>query len=105
MPKPAPRRWPRAPRVKIDTPALFGSIALKGGRIDDVALKAYRETTDPTSPNIVLLSPMGAPAPYYAETGFLAAAAGENLALPRADTLWRADRDTLTPRCAGDAQL
>jgi YidC/Oxa1 family membrane protein insertase len=86
-----------SPRVKLDTPALFGSIALKGGRLDDISLKLYRETTDPHSPNIVLLTPMGAPAPYYAETGFLAAAAGENLALPRADTLWQADREALTP--------
>ncbi|WP_036258507.1 membrane protein insertase YidC, partial [Methylocapsa aurea] len=85
-----------SPRIKLDTPALFGSIALKSGRIDDVSLKAYRETTDPSSPNIVLLSPAGSPHPYYAEAGFLAAP-GEALALPRADTLWRADREALTP--------
>jgi YidC/Oxa1 family membrane protein insertase len=85
-----------SPRVKLDTPALFGSIALKGARLDDVSLKAYRETVDPNSPNIVLLSPPGAPDAYYAEAGFLAPA-GENVALPRPDTLWRADRETLTP--------
>jgi YidC/Oxa1 family membrane protein insertase len=83
------------PRVRLDTKALGGSIALKGGRIDDVSLKAYRETTDPKSPNIVLLSPLGSPAPYYAETGFLAEA-GEAAALPGQDSLWRADRETLT---------
>ncbi|VFU10387.1 Membrane protein insertase YidC [Methylocella tundrae] len=86
-----------SPRVKIETPAIFGSLALKGARIDDVALKAYRETVDPDSPNIVLLSPPGAPDAYYAEAGFLSDA-GAALALPRADTLWRADRDTLTPQ-------
>ncbi|MGA2638626.1 membrane protein insertase YidC [Methylocella sp.] len=86
-----------SPRVKIDTPALSGSLALKGARLDDVALKAYRETTNPSSPNIVLFSPAGAPDAYYAEAGFLAAS-GETLALPRADTLWQADRDTLTPQ-------
>jgi YidC/Oxa1 family membrane protein insertase len=85
-----------SPRVALDTPALYGSIALKGGRIDDVSLKAYRETTNPSSPHIVLLSPAGAPEPYYAEAGFLAAQS-EPLALPRADTLWRADRAALTP--------
>ncbi|WOJ88832.1 membrane protein insertase YidC [Methylocapsa polymorpha] len=83
------------PRIKLDTKALFGSISLKGGRIDDVSLKAYRETPDPHSPNIVLLSPLGSPAPYYAETGFFAAP-GETLALPRQDALWTADRETLT---------
>jgi YidC/Oxa1 family membrane protein insertase len=59
----------RSPRVAIDTPALAGSINLRGGRIDDVALKQYRETVDPRSPNIVLFSPAGSPNPYYADFG------------------------------------
>src|SRR5262249_21179619 len=33
-------------RIKIETPRLQGSIALKGGRIDDLALVQYRETVD-----------------------------------------------------------
>ena len=37
-----------SPRVRIDTPRLAGSISLKGGRIDDLALVQYRETVDPT---------------------------------------------------------
>src|SRR5690606_15757 len=55
----------RSPRVAIDTPAVSGSINLRGGRIDDVALKQYRETVEPNSPNIVLLSPTGTRNPYY----------------------------------------
>jgi YidC/Oxa1 family membrane protein insertase len=84
-----------SPRVKLDAPAIYGSIALKGGRIDDVSLKAYRETVDPNSPNIVLLAPAGSPVPYYAEAGFIADP-GANLVLPGPDTLWQADHDTLT---------
>src|SRR5271166_3962650 len=90
-----------APRVRIDTPAIAGSLSLQGARLDDVALKAYRETVDPNSPNIVLLSPPGAPDAYYAEAGFLApagSAPGSDLALPGPGTLWRADRDVLTPQ-------
>src|SRR5690349_9727555 len=34
------------PRVKIDTPRLHGSIALVGGRIDDLTLATYHETVD-----------------------------------------------------------
>src|SRR5882757_168350 len=34
------------PRVKIDTPRLTGSIALKGARIDDLALVQFRDTVD-----------------------------------------------------------
>jgi YidC/Oxa1 family membrane protein insertase len=84
-----------SPRVKLDAPAIYGSIALKGGRIDDVSFKAYRETVDPNSANIVLLSPVGSPSPYYAEAGFIADP-GANLVLPGPDTLWQADHDTLT---------
>ena len=39
----------RSPRVTFDTPELVGSIALKGGRIDDVRLVKYRVTVDPKS--------------------------------------------------------
>jgi YidC/Oxa1 family membrane protein insertase len=81
-----------SPRVKLDTKNLSGSIALKGARIDDVSLKAYRETTDPNSPIITLLSPSGGPSPFYAELGFL----GGNQPLPKPDTLWTADGDVLS---------
>ena len=84
-----------SPRIKIDTPALKGSIALRGGRIDDIALKGYRETVDPNSPNIVLLSPANSPHPFYADTGFVGQP-GSTIPLPKADTLWTADSDVLT---------
>ena len=62
-----------SPRVAIDTPSLGGSIDLKGGKIDDIVLKDYRETIDPKSPLIRLFSPPGAPDAYWAETGFVSA--------------------------------
>jgi YidC/Oxa1 family membrane protein insertase len=83
-----------SPRVTVDTPAISGSINLRGGRIDDVALKSYRETVDPQSPKIVLLSPAGTQNPYYAEFGWLGAQAGS---LPSPNTVWTADKTTLTP--------
>src|SRR6476661_1849421 len=85
----------QSPRIRVNTKSLSGSIALKGGRIDDVVLKGYRETTDPTSPNIVLLSPSGSPQPYYAEWGFVPQP-GQNIELPKSDTLWKADSTVLT---------
>jgi YidC/Oxa1 family membrane protein insertase len=81
----------RSPRVRIDSPQLAGSVALRGGRIDDIVLKTYRETVDPQSPEIVLLSPSGSPAPYYAEFGWVG---GQNL--PGPDTVWTADSEVLT---------
>jgi YidC/Oxa1 family membrane protein insertase len=87
----------QSPRIAIDTPALKGSIALKGARIDDLTLKDYRETVDPGSPNVVLLSPAGGPHAYYAEHGFVGGEGAKDLALPAADTLWTAaTQGTLT---------
>ena len=86
----------RSPRVQVDTPKISGSIALTGARIDDVSLKAYRETVDPNSPNIILLSPLGGPNAYYSDFGWVAPP-GANVPLPNAATLWSADAQTLRP--------
>ncbi len=84
-------------RVAIDTPDIKGSIALKGARIDDVALTRYHETVDPNSPAIVLLSPSGTPHPFYAEFGWVSGT-GQTLALPGPDTMWRQEGSgPLTP--------
>ena len=77
-----------SPRIAIATPTLRGSIDLKGGRIDDLALERYRETIDPNSPAIVLFSPSGAPEAFYAEFGWVAAA-GTTAAMPGPDTVWK----------------
>ncbi len=76
-----------SPRVPIATDSLQGSIDLKGGRIDDLALIKFRETVDPKSPPIVLLSPSGSPDPFYAEFGWTNAA-GANVKVPTSDTVW-----------------
>jgi YidC/Oxa1 family membrane protein insertase len=76
-----------SPRVPIATDSLQGSIDLKGGRIDDLALIKFRETVDPKSPPIILLSPSGSPDPFYAEFGWTNAA-GANVKVPTSDTVW-----------------
>ena len=76
-----------APRIAIETPTLSGSISLKGGLIDDVSLRQYRETVDPSSPAIVLMSPTGTPNPYFAEFGWTVPQ-GVNAKTPGADTVW-----------------
>ncbi|HTB35457.1 MAG TPA: membrane protein insertase YidC, partial [Reyranella sp.] len=84
-----------SPRVTFDTPELVGSIALKGGRIDDVRLVKYRETIDPKSDPVPVLSPVGGEHPYYAEFGW--ASSDPSIKTPQADTLWTADQTTLAP--------
>ncbi|MDA9499944.1 membrane protein insertase YidC [Bradyrhizobium sp. CCBAU 11357] len=86
-----------SPRVKIETPRIAGSISLKGGRIDDIALVQYRETVDPKSPPIVLYSPSGTAEPYYAEFGWVAAT-GVTAKMPDAQTVWQQEGSgSLTP--------
>ncbi|HEY5795611.1 MAG TPA: membrane protein insertase YidC [Bosea sp. (in: a-proteobacteria)] len=85
-----------SPRVRIDTPRIAGSISLTGSRIDDISLKAFRETVDPNSPIIVLLSPLGGPNGYYSDFGWVAAP-GTTVPLPNASTVWTPDAQVLTP--------
>ena len=62
---------------------------------DDLRLKQYRETVDPDSPIITLLSPAGAPGAYYAEQGW-APAAGADVALPDAESAWTIEGESET---------
>jgi YidC/Oxa1 family membrane protein insertase len=77
------------PRLKIDTPELQGSINLTGAQLDDLHLTGYRETIDPKSPTIVLLSPAGTPNAFFAEQGFVGAT-GTIARLPDSKTSWQA---------------
>ena len=76
------------PRVRINTPRLHGSVALTGGRIDDLTLATYHETVDPKSPEVVLLWPKGTKDPYFAEFGWVAGTSGTKV--PGPDTQWTA---------------
>jgi YidC/Oxa1 family membrane protein insertase len=81
------------PRIAIESDRLTGSIALTGGRIDDLALRDYRETVEPDSPNIQLLKPTGTERPYYVQTGWLT----EDNTFLGHDVVWQTDGDSLTP--------
>ncbi|MCY1664864.1 membrane protein insertase YidC [Rhizobium sp. SL86] len=87
----------KSPRVAIDTPALSGSINLTGARLDDLHLREYRETVDPKSPTITLLSPADTRDGYFTELGFIP---GENAgSVPGPSTVWTvASGDKLTPQ-------
>ena len=84
-------------RVAIETPALRGSISLKGGRFDDLSFVKYRETVDPKSASIVLFSPSDAEKGFFADFGWVAPA-GSTIAAPNADTIWQSSGGKLTPQ-------
>jgi YidC/Oxa1 family membrane protein insertase len=87
----------KSERVAIDTPSLKGSINLTGARIDDLVLVKYRETVEPNSANVVLLSPAGGPGAYYTEHGFVTDP-GSDVVAPGPGTLWTAEtKGPLTP--------
>ncbi len=83
-----------SPRVRIETPSLKGSIALKGGLIDDLYLLKYDQTVDKKNDPVELLVPAGTKNAYYVQSGYF----GQNIpGLPDSNTMWTASGDTLSP--------
>ena len=82
------------PRINIETPTVFGSLSLLGGRLDDITLKGYREDIDPDSPPVTFLSPLQTTNPYYAKFGWTSKA---DVPLPDEDTVWQSTDTTLSP--------
>jgi len=63
---------PRTPaaRLPVEGPRVQGTLNLRGARLDDLVLRGYHETVDPTSPLVRLLAPRDSAAPYYALWGW-----------------------------------
>ena len=74
-------------RVLIENKNLSGSISLRGALIDDIILKNYRETLDPNSKPIVLLSPKKYEQGYFVESGW--ATTKSDIKVPDNNSLWQ----------------
>jgi YidC/Oxa1 family membrane protein insertase len=81
---------PEAARLKIDTEKLSGTISLRGGRIDDLSLKTYREELAANSDTVRLLSPVGEDLSYYSVFGWLPGTGLDAGDVPDANTEWTA---------------
>ncbi|MFT6076846.1 MAG: YidC/Oxa1 family membrane protein insertase [Myxococcota bacterium] len=82
-------------RVQIQTPELSGSINLKGMIFDDLTLVNYKESLDPESDEVTLLSPSGSAEAYGVNFGYRTLTKG--IDMPNKNSLWKANHNTLTP--------
>ena len=82
-------------RVPVATPALKGSISLRGARLDDLFLVKYRQTTAKDSPPVEMLRPEGTAFPWFVDFGWV----GQNVpGLPGPTTEWTLTQgSTLSP--------
>ncbi len=60
----------RSERVKIETPAITGSIALTGARLDDIVFNKYKQSIEPGSPNETFMSPAGTDGAHFIDYGY-----------------------------------
>ncbi len=84
-------------RVPIETPSFKGSIALQGGRIDELSLLQYRQRLDKGSDPIELLWPVGSRIAYYPVFGWTAAGGVAGPSLRSEWALAPGSPRTLTP--------
>ena len=84
-----------APRVMLSTAKLAGSISMRGGRLDDLSLSAYRQTVKPGSDTVQLLSPVGKNTPYYSVFRYQGGDGLDPADVPGFDTEWQATSGTL----------
>ena len=85
-------------RVPLENSSVKGSLSLEGSRLDDLSLKRYRQTVDPESPLVTLLSPQGTKGAFYMLEGWAAAPGTGPRNLPGPKTQWRLiDGDVLKP--------
>lgn len=86
----------RFERIEIDTPALSGTLALTGARLDDLRLLRYNTEVDSGVP-VTLLNPEGAGNGHYLFSGWLGGSDAPS-DLPALNTRWRlAEGARLTP--------
>lgn len=82
-------------RVSFDNGSIYGTISLKGGRVDDLSLSKYFTTLEKKD-HVILLAPRDTAHPRFIDFGWVAES--KSTRVPDADTQWRVEgNDKLTP--------
>ena len=84
-----------ARRIAVDNARLIGYVSARGVSLNELVLRDYRETVDPDSPLVTLLSPRQTPRGYFAQWGWTAADGSTRV--PDAETDWQVSGGTLRP--------
>ncbi|PCI55313.1 MAG: membrane protein insertase YidC [Alphaproteobacteria bacterium] len=86
----------QTPRISFDNGEVFGTISLKGGKIDDLSLSLYHKTLEKKE-HVTLFTPRKTETARYVDYGWVTS--DKNVDLPGASTLWQVQGNSqvLTP--------
>ena len=73
-------------RINFENESIVGSIALKGGVIDDLTFKQYNVSLD-SQEKVALLSPRNSKDGYLIESGFITS--DKNVEIPNSNSIWK----------------
>ena len=73
-------------RINFENESIIGSIALKGGVIDDLTFKQYNVSLD-SQEKVTLLSPRNSKDGYLIESGFITS--DKNVEIPNSSSIWK----------------
>ena len=79
-------------RIKIENNNIVGSLALKGGLIDDISFKKYKQDLK-SDKNIQFLNPAQTENGFYVETGWTSI--GNKIKVPTKDSIWNANGNNI----------
>ena len=72
-------------RIKIENDSIIGSISLRGGLIDDVSFKKYKQNLKDKK-NVIFLNPQETEKGYFIETGWTSI--GNKIKVPNTNSIW-----------------